>query len=98
MYITKTFTGNATNEVLLGAGRETSSVNEILISNQHASTALVISSLFLERGGVNYPLLSLQVPPSTALVLNDEVFKFNPRDYSLKITTTGSDSWSVIIT
>tara|TARA_R100000084_G_C4532340_1_gene91752 strand:- start:104 stop:397 length:294 start_codon:yes stop_codon:yes gene_type:complete len=97
MYIVKKYTGNATSDTLTKLGNSSTNVKEIMITNYHHSANLTVT-LFLERDSTQYIILNTDIPAKVSLVLDSEAFKFNTRDYDLKITSTGSTTWSIIIT
>ena len=97
MYVIEKFTGNVTNHTVLASGLTNDVVNEIYISNSSSVDLNII--LNLERASTDYPLIKVTIPGLTSLNLNDKAFKFNFKEFALKLTTTGScNSWAIIIT
>ena len=98
-----TISGNVTNQVLLtkankrySIGDRGGNINSVMITNTH-DTATQTTSLNLFDGSTTYVLYNkIDIPPKTSLVLSDNL-QFDIGNYSLRITTTGSSSCTVII-
>jgi len=97
MAIYKNFSGNQTNAVLIPKnGIRSGSISTILIANTH-STNTQSTRIDLFDGTNTYILYNnIDIPPKTSLVLTDNV-SFNVREFSLRLTTTGSATCDIII-
>lgn len=90
--------GDVTNQILIRKGNvvEDYRVNKLTIINTHDS-ATQTTSLNIYDGTNTYVLYNkIDIPPKTVLVLTDNLF-FDPTTYSLRLTTSGSSSSTVII-
>ena len=90
--------GNVTNQILIKKNNVTEGyrVRRLTITNTHDS-AKQATSLNIYDGTNTYVLYNkIEIPPKTVLVLTDNLF-FDPTVYSLRLTTTGSSSSTIII-
>tara|TARA_Y100000593_G_C4225594_1_gene294261 strand:+ start:626 stop:943 length:318 start_codon:yes stop_codon:yes gene_type:complete len=96
--------GNVTNQVLVAkankknsVGRTAGTILSLTITNTHDSATQTTSLNLFDGGSTTYILYNkIDIPPKTSLVLTDNL-TFDIGAYSLRITTTGSSSCTVII-
>ena len=101
MAIYKNYTGDQTNAAVLSkmpAKGGSIMINEILITNTHASNGLVVNRLYLDDETTEYDLINtVTIPVGESLLLNDDFEKYDVRLFGLKITTTGSANATIVI-
>ena len=94
--IHKNISGDVTNSVLVRSGVDFK-ISEISIVNTHGSNNCIVS-LFINDGSTDFYIIkNLRLPIGTTLVLDNENVNVNCRLNSIKLTTTGSSSLTIII-
>ena len=100
-----TIVGDVTNQVLVAkadkryevGNRKGGNIESLTITNTHNSATEIVELNLFDGGSTTYILYNkIDIPPKTSLVLTDNLH-FDIGAYSLRITTTGTASCTVII-